>query len=196
MLRSVNAPDVKEKRKFWNETISNYDVNKLVFLDESAVNTDMTRIYGRAVGKKRVVDKTPLNTPTSTTILSSMRINGRTAYTTYQGGTTGDKFLDYLKNILFPTLEKGDILVMDNLRTHHMNAVADAAREAGIILLYLPPYSPDYNPIEKMWSKIKSILRTLKVRNIADLPKAIEYAFNEILDSDCKGWFASSMPSH
>ena len=196
MLRSVNAPDVKEKRKFWNENISNYDVNKLVFLDESAVNTDMTRIYGRAVGKKRVVDKTPLNTPTSITILSSMRIDGRTAYTTYQGGTTGDKFLDYLKNILFPTLEKGDILVMDNLRTHHMNAVADAAREAGIILLYLPPYSPDYNPIEKMWSKIKSILRTLKVRNIADLPKAIEYAFNEILDSDCKGWFESSMPSH
>ena len=92
--------------------MTKYPVEKLVYLDESDVNTDMTRIYGRAMGGARSVDNAPINTPSNTTILSSIRLNGETAYTTYSGGTTGDKFVDYLKNILIPTLNKGDIIIM------------------------------------------------------------------------------------
>ena len=80
----------------------------------------MTRHYGRAVGKKRAVDNTPENTPTNTTILSSIRLNDKSVYTTYQGGTTGDRFVDYLEKVLIPTLHEGDIVVMDNMRSHHV----------------------------------------------------------------------------
>ena len=155
-------PDVAQKRNEWIEKIEELDASKCVFIDESGVNIDMTRHYGRAVGKERAVDKTPENTPTNTTILSSIRLNGETAYTTYTGGTTGDRFVDYLEKTLIPTLNKGDIVIMDNLRSHHIKKVAEVLEKAEIKFLYLPPYSPDFNPIEKMWSKIKSILRKQK----------------------------------
>ncbi len=110
----------------------------------------MVRRYGRGKDGQRVVDHAPLNTPKSTTILASIRLDGEMAFTTFQGGTTGDKFLAYLKDVLIPTLHPGDIVVMDNLRTHHIQAVEELLRCAGAEVLYLPPYSPDLNPIEKL----------------------------------------------
>ena len=170
MHRSVNAPDVALKRAEWIKNLPEIAKEKLVFLDESGVNTDMTRIYGRSMGGSRTVDKVPLNTPANTTILSSVRINGETSYTTYSGGTTGEKFVEYLRNTLIPTLHDGDIIVMDNMRSHHVKAVSEVINNCPkkLKLLYLPPYSPDFNPIEKMWSKIKAILRKLRVRTLAE----------------------------
>ena len=192
-LLSVNVPDVRDKRKNRTENISDYDKEKLVFLDESGVNTNMTRIYGRALGGARSVDKAPLNTPLNTTILSSIRINGETSYTTYSGGTTKDKFVEYLKNILIPALHDGDIIVMDNMRSHHVKEVSEIINnsEKHLTLLYLPPYSPDFNPIEMMWSKIKSVLRMIKIRNFSMLQNAIKTAFSKITSSDCVGWFSA-----
>ena len=172
--------------------IKKCEADKLVFLDESGVNTDMSRRYGRAIGGKRSVDKAPLNTPANTTILSSVKLNGETAYTVYSGGTTGKKFLDYLRNTLIPTLHKGDIVVMDNMRTHHVKEVRMLLQEAGMKLLYLPTYSPDLNPIENMWSKIKAILRMLKIRLLPLLPQGIAQAFSLIRPSDCAGWFSAA----
>lgn len=105
------------------------------------------------MGGTRSVDKTPLNTLANTTILSSVRINGETAYTTYSGGTTGDKFVEYLKNVLIPTLKDGDVIVMDNMRSHYVKKVSEIIEQSDkyLSLLYLPPYSPDFNPIEMMW---------------------------------------------
>ncbi len=100
-------------------------INSLVFLDESGINTDLTRLYGRAPSSQRVVDHTPLNTPKTTTVLSSIRFNGEKAFTTYQGGTTGEQFVTYLKETLLPTLHSGDIVGMDNMRSHHVKAVRD-----------------------------------------------------------------------
>ena len=190
---SVNAPDVEDKRKIWRENLPNFEKEKLIFLDESGVNTNMTRIYGRSVGSTRSVDKAPLNTPTNTTILSSIRINGETAYTTYSGGTTGDKFVEYLKNVLIPTLHDGDIIVMDNMRSHHVKKVLETINNSGkhLTLLYLPPYSPDFNPIEMMWSKIKSVLRKIKIRDASILSDVINAAFSKITLSDCIGWFSA-----
>lgn len=166
-------------------------INNLVFLDESGININMTRHYGHSKTSERAVDSTPLNTPCSTTILPSIRLDGRTAHTVYQGGTTAGRFAEYLENNLIPTLSKDDIIAMDNMRSHHTKAVKEVLDASGIRYLYLPPYSPDLNPIEKMWSKIKAYLRKGKVRMVSRLPDAVERAFSTITTSDCIGWFRS-----
>lgn len=165
--------------------------DNLVFLDESGVNIDMTRHYARAKTNERAVDNTPINTPRSTTILSSIRLDGRTAHTIYQGGTTTERFAGYLRDTLLPTLSGNDIIVMDNMSSHHAGAVKDILDASGIRYFYLPPYSPDLNPIEKMWSKIKAYLRKEKVRIVSRLPDAVEKAFSTVTSSDCLGWFRS-----
>ena len=182
-------PRCAGKREQWNGFAKTVQASHLVFLDESGVNIDMARRYGRGKGGRRVVDHAPLNTPQSTTILSSVRLDGEVAFTIFQGGTTGDKFLTYLKDVLIPTLHPGDIVVMDNLRTHHIQAVGELLHGAGAEVLYLPPYSPDLNPIEKLWSKVKAILRKLRVRSPDALDDAIHFALNCVSAADCVGWF-------
>ena len=180
---------MQAKREQWSEFAKETRASQLVFLDESGVNTDMVRRYGWGKGGQRVVDHTPLNTPRSTTILSSIRLDGEITFTTFQGGTTGDKFLSYLKDVLIPALRPGDIVIMDNLRTHHIQAVGELLHGAGAEVLYLPPYSPDLNPIEKLWSKVKAILRKLRVRSLDALDDAIRFALNCVSADDCVGWF-------
>lgn len=184
--------DVVEKRKEWAESITSEQLEHLVFVDESGVNTDMTRRYGRARSSERCVDHAPLNTPQTTTVVSSIRFSGEKAFTTYQGGTTGERFVAYLKDTLLPTLHPGDIVVMDNLRSHHVKEVRELLEAEGVIPLYLPPYSPDLNPIEKMWSKVKAILRGWKVRTLDALPDAIRSALDLVSLRDCQHWFAAS----
>ena len=137
-------------------------------------------------------DHASLNTPQTTTVLSSIRFNGEKAFTTYQGGTTGERFVAYLKDTLLPTLHPGDIVVMDNLRSHHVKEVRGLLEAAGMISLYLPPYSPDLNPIEKMWSKVKAILRSWKIRSLDALPDAIRRALILVSPLDCQHWFPAS----
>ena len=191
MLRNGSVPDVMVKREAWKKHIPRNGVNNLVFLDEICVNTNMTRHYARSKTNERAVDSTPVNTPCNTTILSSIRLDGKTAYTIYQGETTAECFAEYLKDTLLPTLSEDDIIVMDNMRSHHAKAVKEVLNASGIKYLYLPPYSPDLNPIEKMWSKIKAYLRKVKVRTAPELPDAIERAFSTVRFSDCLGWFRS-----
>ena len=164
-------------------------LHRLVFLDESGVNTNLTRRYGRAFGRERVADSVPLNKPKNTTILSSMRLDGSVSYTVYSGGTTGDKFIQYLKETLIPTLKPFDIVIMDNLRTHHIEEVRALLSGAGVMFMYLPAYSPDLNPIGMMWSKVKAILRKAKERTEETLIAAIKEAMKEITPEDCQGWF-------
>lgn len=187
MLRNRIVFDVKAKREAWKGHMPRNDVDDLVFLDESGVNTDMTRHYARARTDERAVDSTPMNTPCNTTILSSIRLDGKTAHTIYQSGTTTERFAGYLKDTLLPTLSKDDIIVMDDMRSHHARAVRDILDASRIRYLYLPPYSPDLDPIEKMWSKIKAYLRKEKVRIASGLPDAVEKAFSTVTPSDCLG---------
>ena len=137
-------------REQWSGFAKKTQASHLVFLDESGVNINMVGHYGRGKGDRRVVDHTTLNTPGSTTILSSIRLDRGFAFTTFQGATTGDKFLAYRKDVLIPSLGPGDIAVMDNLRTHHIQVVSELLHSAGAQVLYLPAYSPDLNPIEKL----------------------------------------------
>jgi transposase len=187
-----NRPDVIKKRDVWKEQQSAMDASSLVFLDESGVNTNLTRRYGRARGKQRVKDSVPLNKPKTTTILSSVRAEGKTVRKFFSGALNGDIFLKYIQEDLAPTLHKGDLVVMDNLRCHKVEGVIEAIEEVSAHVLYLPPYSPDFNPIEMMWSKIKAILRKVKARTVDTLISVLPYAFDAVCVNDIKGWFQES----
>lgn len=187
--------DVAQARKEWKEKQENHvelPVDKLVFLAESGVNIDMVRRYGRAKNKNRVNDYAPVNTPKKTTLVSSVRLDGTQAYEFFQGSLNGKNFLSYVKNTLIPNLKKGDIVVMDNLSCHKVKGVKEAIEEAGVSVLYLPPYSPDFNPIEMMWSKIKALLRNWKTDTPELLHSVIPDAFSSVSVSDISGWFTAS----
>ena len=172
---------MRKERTDWRGSGLEKQADHLVFLDESSVNIDLTRRYGRAIGKTRVHGHAPLSTPRAQTVLGSVRLNGQMTHTTYTGGTTGQRFLEYLKDILIPTLHKGDIVVMDNMRSHHVKEVAETLHAAGIELRYLPPYSPDMNPIEMLWSKIKALLRKWECRTAELLLKTASCALCGII---------------
>ena len=183
---------MQEARAEWKELMKEIPKEKLVFLDESGANTNLIRRYGRSAGKTRVVDNAPFTTPRNTTVLSAIRQDGPFACTTFEGGTTKERFKEYLETVRLPSIHKGDYVIMDNLGTHHCNFVGELIRAKGAIPLYLPPYSPDLNPIEKMWSKMKSILRKWRIRAKDKLIPAIQQALNLVTPSDCQGWFTST----
>ena len=165
---------------------------RLVFLDESGVNTNMSRRYARSAIGQRANDAIPLNTGKSTTILSSVRLDGTIIPVFFAGAVNQERFAHYLKEHLIPTLKPGDIVIMDNLRTHKVDGVAALIQSVGAFPLYLPPYSPDLNPIEEMWSKIKAYLRKVKARVSNKLDQAIIDAFSTVSLSDISGWFEHS----
>ena len=167
------------------------NLEKLVFIDESGAKTNMTRLYGRAKAGQRAVDDAPSGHWNTTTMISSMRLDGSTACMVVDGATDKDVFKAYVQHILLPTLRPGDIVIMDNLSAHKNQEVKDLIESVGAEIWFLPPYSPDLNPIEKMWSKIKAILRTLKARTEKALIDAIAKALEAITANDVKGWFES-----
>ena len=183
---------MKAKRIRWKELEKTLLDKHLIFLDESGINIEMVRQYGRALGGKRVVDRSPLNKPRGTTVLAAIRADGVFAQSNYQGGTTTEKFLQYIRETLVPQLRLGDIVIMDNLSAHHTPQVAELIRQTGAGLLYLPPYSPDMNSIEKLWSKLKAYLRKLRVLTLDALEQVLQAAFSCVTASDCRNWFACS----
>ena len=183
--RNVRGMLRNEARKLILEA---YD---LAFLDESGCNTNMTRRYAYSLGGSRAVDSAPLSKPRNTTILSSIQSDGTLHYTTFSGGTTVEHFKQYLKDILLPHLNSNSVLVMDNMKSHHAKSVKDLLGSSGVRYIYLPPYSPGLNPIEKLWSKVKAFLRKFKARTLDALPNAIRQAFQMISPSDYSGWFRS-----
>ncbi len=167
------------------------ELKKLVFIDESGAKTNMTRLYGRAKNGARAVDATPGGHWSTTTMISSIRLDGSTAPMVVNGATNKEVFKVYIEKFLLPTLNKGDVIILDNLSAHKSKEIRELIESAGADLWYLPPYSPDLNPIEKMWSKVKSILRKLKARTEAELITAIAQALDHVTPQDVKGWFKS-----
>jgi transposase len=164
---------------------------RLLFIDESGAKTNMTRLYGRAPRGLRVHDYVPHARWETTTMIAAVGRNGPQAAWVLDGPLDGIAFLVWIEQVLAPTLEPADILVMDNLSVHK-NTQARAAIEAtGASIWDLPPYSPDLNPIEKMWSKIKAYLRKAKAREPETLYQAIGHALAQITHQDIRSWFAS-----
>lgn len=186
-----DRPDVKTQRDGWRGKTAAVDLRRLVFLDESGAKTNMTRLYGRCFDGQRVADATPHGHWCSTTMLSSIRLDGTTAAMVIEGATDAMVFQAYVTQVLIPTLRPGDIVVMDNLSPHKSAAIVEAIEAVGAEVWFLPPYSPDFNPIEKMWSKIKAFLRAVKARTYDALLQAIAAALRTISPSDVIGWFES-----
>ena len=149
----------------------------------------MTRLYGRCQKSCRLHASTPTRRWSSTTMVSSIRSDGSTACMTLEGAMNADSFYIYVKDFLLETLSPGDVVIMDNLSSHKSKRVLELIESVGARVEFLPAYSPDLNPIELMWSKVKSILQTLEARNPKDLVNAIGTALNKVKDSDAIGWF-------
>jgi len=160
-----------------------------VFLDESGVSTQMTRRYGRARRGVRVAESTPEGNWKILTILGAMSVRGLIATMTVEAATDAEIFLAYLEHVLCPALRPGDVVVMDNLSSHKVTGVREQIETAGAELLYLPPYSPDLNPIEKAWAKLKQQLRSAKARTTEALDHAIQELIPTIRPQDATAWF-------
>jgi transposase len=184
-------PDVKAQRQAWRERIVHVDPHRLVFLDESGAKTNMTRLYGRIIGGARVVDSAPGGHWCTTTMLSALRLDGSTTAMVIEGATDREVFEAYVQHVLIPTLRHGDVVVLDNLAPHKTPEIVAAIEAAGAQVWFLPPYSPDLNPIEKMWSKVKQFLRSAKARTKEALLNAIATALQSVCSSDAQGWYAS-----
>jgi transposase len=183
---------VAEKRACWHDLLAGEPATGLVFVDESGANTKMTRLRGRAPAGQRVVGRVPHGHYQTTTLVSGIRLKGPCAPWLFEGAMDGEMFLAWVVHGLAPTLQKGDLVIMDNLATHKVSGVVEAIAEAGARLLYLPPYSPDFNPIENMWAKIKQILRSLAPRTEPELILAAKIAFDAVSTADCKGFFSNA----
>lgn len=164
---------------------------RLVFYDESGAKTNMTRLYGRQLNGDRLVDAVPNGHWSTTSMLSCLRLDGSTAAMSLDGATDRVAFETYVERVLVQTLRPGDIVVMDNLAPHKSPWAAALIRSAGAELRFLPPYSPDFNPIEKMWSKVKAHLRKAKARSRTALDRALGRALRSVTAEDAKGWFTS-----
>jgi transposase len=161
-----------------------------VFLDETGAHTALTRLYGRAPRGQRVRGSVPEGDWHTTTLLSALRQEGVVASLVYEGATDEVAFLTFLREVLVPVLRPGDIVVMDNLSAHKVKAVARVLRGAGLGVWYLPPYSPDLNPIEKVWAKVKAHLRRAAARTTEALWEAITQALQAVTPQDCRNSFA------
>ena len=151
----------------------------------------MTRRCGRALKGERVHARAPGGHWHTTTMISSLRLNGSTACMALEGTTDTESFRAYVAAVLRPTLQPGDIVIMDNLSPHKSDPTLALITQAGAQVLFLPAYSPDLNPIEKMWSKVKGLLRGAEARTPADLITAIGHALARVTPQDALGWFAS-----
>jgi transposase len=161
----------------------------LKVIDEAGINTAMTRLYGRAAPGARVVDSVPRNYGEQTSVISAIGLDGISATMTVEGAVDTLVFNKYVEEVLRPCLQAGDILILDNLGAHKASVIEEVAGECGGRVMWLPPYSPDYSPIEQMWSKVKGALRAAKARTREELERALAEALSLVSEADIRGWF-------
>ncbi len=161
----------------------------MVFVDESGATTSMTRGYGRAPQGERVREGSPAGHWRTLTLLGAMSCSGLIATMTIAEPTDGDIFLAFVEQVLCPRLRPGQVVIMDNLPSHKVEGVYEKIALTGAFLVYLPPYSPDLNPIEQCWSKIKQILRSAKARSEELLEQAVAEALHCISSENANAWF-------
>src|SRR5215467_947871 len=161
-----DRPDVAAARAAWCESQPTLDPAQLIFIDETWTKTNMTRHYGWAEVGHRLVDAVPHGHWNTSTFIAGLRQDGLVAPCVFDGAINGEAFLAYVEQVLAPTLHRGDIVIMDRLGSHKVAGVREAIERVGACLLYLPPYSPDLNPIEQAFAKLKALLRAKALRTI------------------------------
>jgi transposase len=183
-----DTPEVQEERREFGEAVEHVEPRRLVFVDETGVTTAMTPAYGRAPEGERVEMSAPASWE-SVTVIAAMGLGGVRAPLAFEGAVNAPTFLAYVERVLVPALHRGDVVVFDNLTSHLSSAVFEAIERAGAVVMPLPPYSPDFNPIEEMFSKFKGFLRRVGARAKEQLYDAIGDGLREVTPRDILGWF-------
>lgn len=179
-------------RAEWAANQAKLDPDDLVFIDETGTSTNMARVRGRAPRGERLVGKIPHGHWKTTTFVAGLRATALTAPGLIDGPMNGDAFVAYVEQILAPTLKPGDIVVMDNLRAHKVAGVRQTIEASGAKLLYLPPYSPDFNPIEQLFAKLKALLRKAAERSVESLWQRIATLLDAFPASECANYFRNA----
>jgi transposase len=178
-----------KRRAEFLEAIHDIPPERLIYLDESGVTTSMTRLYARSRDGARIHEASPGGHWKILTILGALSTRGMVATMTIEEPTDADIFLAYLDEVLCPQLKPGEVVVMDNLSAHKVDGVRARLAAAGAEPLYLPPYSPDLNPIEKAWAKLKTMLRSAKSRSKEALDEAITLLLPQLTPENAEAWF-------
>lgn len=167
-----------------------WDVDRLVFLDETGLNTKMTRLYGRARKGERCICHLPHGHWCTSTFIAAMRVDGLTAPWLLDGPMDGMAFRIYVKEVLGPELRQGDLVICDNLSSHHVTGVSEEIETLGTHLLYLPAYSPDLNPIEMAFAKLKALIKKEMARDLESLLPAVKTALQSFTPTECSNFFS------
>ena len=173
----------------WRKTRRGLDARQLIFVDESGLNLALSRLYARAPRGVRAVGSVPQNYGQSLTVLAALDCHGMRGALLVPGATDRDVFLSFVQQVLGPQLRPDAVVVMDNLSAHKNPDVAEALQKRGAQLCYLPPYSPDYNPIEMAWSKVKTFLRGIGARTRRKLSRSLQAALVQVTAQDAEAWF-------
>ncbi len=173
----------------WRWLVSRFDVRRLVFVDESGFHTSMDRLRSRAPKGERAYGKVPRNRGKNTTLVASMSLRGMGEAMCVEGATDSEVFEVYVEHFLSPTLEEGQVVVLDGLGAHRPKRIRELIEARGAELVFLPSYSPDLNPIEEAFSKIKNVLRKLGARTHEALLEAMAQALSTVTPGDAAGWF-------
>ena len=185
-----DTPKARRKRQLFRKKLAGVDPGRLIFVDETGANTAMTRTHGRAPKGERVPGAVP-GFWTSLTLICGLRLSGVTAPLVFQGSTDTVTFETYVEQALVPQLHPGDVVIWDNLKPHKAKSVLEAIEGAGARLIPLPPSSPDYSPIEEMFSKVKGALKSAAARTTEAVTDAIGTALRDVTSQDILGWFKS-----
>ena len=187
-----DRPDVLKRREDWFNSQLDLDPVRLVFIDETWASTNMARLRGRSKKGERLRAGIPHGHWKTTTFVAGLRLTGMVAPLVLDGPINRDAFHAYVNQVLVPELTPGDVVVMDNLGSHKGPAVRDAIEAAGATLLYLPPYSPDFNPIENAFAKLKALLRKAAERTVDDLWDAIADLIDLFTPQECANYFKAA----
>lgn len=180
---------MKEKRDVWKAEQPKLDPDQLVFIDETWATTNMTRRYGRCPKGQRLICPVPHGHWKSITFVAALRTDGLTAPMVLDGPMNGDRFVKYIETVLVPTLKPGNIVILDNLSCHKRSEVVELIERAGASVRFLPPYSPDLNPIELSFSKLKGLLRSAEKRTVDTLKAFLKKSVKAFAPEECKGYF-------
>ena len=187
--KEQKRPDVVERRQHWKAQMKDWSGPQLVFIDESGINTKMARLYGRSMGSERCIDHIAYGHWHTNTFIAALWHDRLTAPMLLDGPMNSDTFLEYITSTLIPTLKSGDIVICDNLSSHKNKAVAEALAKVGARIEYLPAYSPDLNPIEMAFAKIKSYLKAHTPNSFEEIVQRLKEAIDSFDHTICKNLF-------
>jgi transposase len=187
-----DRPDIMRRRRQWRARQASIDPKRLVFLDETWTKTNMAPLRGWCQRGVRLKDRVPHGRWRTQTFLAALRHDRITATFLLDGPINGKAFLTYVERVLLPTLKPGDIVVMDNLGSHKSKAVRETIRSVGAHRLFLPAYSPDLNPIEQMFAKLKTLLRKARARTFDDISHSIRDLMRAFTSAECAKYLANS----